>query len=118
MQTPRNNISVNTAAKSPDCQENIDALYEICDAEITSDSGFYDAGMQILRSTDNPKRVIKELAQLFQPYVEEVSKRLEMSEEYVHSSGCLESVSSKLAQDWNNTVGRDYRNSQAQSPTI
>lgn len=88
--------------------EEIDAVYEICDAELPSQVRIYDDAMRIIKANPKPQ---EQLADMFLGHVRAVAKRDGLmagvpDENFV-------SVAKQIAKDWDNTNGVDYRREQA-----
>ena len=104
MKTPRNNLTATLMPTDTEMLEEIDAVYEILDAELNSDKSVYDRATYILKHESKPQ---ESLAQLFQPFVERVSKRDGLMlgvpvENHVE-------IARQLASDWDNSKGLDIR---------
>lgn len=104
MHTPRNNLPATLMPSDTDMLEEIDAVYEILDAELNSDKSVHDRAKHILKTGSQP---LEALAQLFKPYVAQISKRdglmLGVPEEN-HLA-----IAKRLATDWDNSYGVDIR---------
>jgi hypothetical protein len=84
--------------------EEIDAVYEIADAELNSDKYFSDRGMSIIKRNPKPQA---ELAQLFLREIKKIAERDGLmagapEENFV-------SVANQVAKDWDDTKGFHYR---------
>jgi hypothetical protein len=104
MITPRNNLSALLMPLDKPMLEEIDAVYEICDAEFASQKHIHDSALQIIKTRESPA---KHLALMFLPHVRAVAARDKLmvgvpEENFV-------SIANQIGKDWDDTMGFDYR---------
>lgn len=104
MTTPRNNLPALLMPLDKPMLEEIDAVYEICDAEFNSEQRFHDSALRIFKTQVSPA---KDLAQMFLSHVKSVAARDKLmvgmpEENFV-------SIANQIGKDWDNTMGADYR---------
>lgn len=108
MTTPRNNLPALLMPLDTLMLEEIDAVYEICDAELPSQVRVYDSAMRIIKANPKPQ---EQLADMFLRHVREVAKRDGLMAGVPEEN--FVSVAKQIAKDWDNTNGVDYRREQA-----
>lgn len=104
MKTPRNNLSATLMPTDIEMLEEIDAVYEILNAELTSDKHVHDRATYILKTEKKPQEL---LAKLFRPYVDTVSKRDGLMLGVPDANH--DEIARQLASDWDNSLGADIR---------
>lgn len=108
MITPRNNLPALLMPLDKGMLEEIDAVYEICDAELQSQKSIYDQAMAIIKANKQPQ---PELVKFFLGNVLAVAKRDGLMAGVPQEN--FESVAKQVAKDWDETNGVDYRREQA-----
>ena len=111
--TPRNGLEANVAPGDQDMLAQIDTVYEICDAEFTSDSAVHNKMLAIYeRQAPNP---VEKGITVLKPLVVAVAQR----EGFMKGvdDATVTAVSRQLSADWNKTLGADVRREQAASPS-
>ena len=107
MKTPRNNLEVNVMRGDNDMLEEIDAVYEICDAEFTSEPRIHEKVSGFIRENRHPEPAI---AAYLLAEVSRIAKRDGLAagtklENFVAIAG-------QCAADFNETLGVDIRREQ------
>ena len=115
MLTTRNKLTATLMPHDTPMLDEIDAVYEILDAELPSPKSVSDQGMSIIKGNHNP--TVK-LSELFLRHVYEVSKRDGLM--LGAPAENFTAIADRLAQDWDNCYGADYRREQqsASSPSL
>lgn len=116
MKTPRNNLPALLMPLDKMMLEEIDAVYEICDAEFASEKYIHDAAMHLIKKHSDPKEA---LADMFLQHVQRVAKRDGLMAGVPQEN--FVSVAKQVAKDWDDTNGFDYRREQAEqaaSPSV
>jgi hypothetical protein len=111
--TPRNGFDVNVAQSDMDMLCEIDAVYEICDAEFNSDAAIHNK-MRAIYERQAPNPVDKGLVVL-KPMVAAVAAREGLMQGA--DDATLTVISRQLSSDWNRTLGADVRREQSASPS-
>lgn len=107
MKTPRNNLEVNVMRGDNDMLEEIDAVYEICDAEFTSEPRIHEKVSGFIRENRHPEPAI---AAYLLAEVSRIAKRDGLAagtklENFVAIAG-------QCAADFNESLGVDIRREQ------
>ncbi len=108
MQTNRNQIEAKIRPGDHDMADQIDAVYEICDAEFPSERPIHKQAMYIIEKYQDSAKVIPQLTALFDTYVKSVAKRDGLMAG-LHADN-FTAVAERLARDWDQSYGADYRN--------
>ncbi|MDT8924708.1 hypothetical protein RBE51_18015 [Pseudomonas taiwanensis] len=108
MTTPRNNLPALLMPLDTAMLEEIDAVYEIADAELASEVRIYEDAMRIIKANPKPQ---EQLAEMFLRHVHAIAKRDGLMAGVPEEN--FVAVAKQIAKDWDNTNGVDYRREQA-----
>ena len=107
MKTSRNQIEAKIRAGDHDMADQIDAVYEICDAEFPSEKGIYKSALHVIEKYQTSSKIIPMLAITFEEHVRKVAKRDGLMSG-LHNDN-FRAVANRLAIDWDNSYGADFR---------
>lgn len=107
MKTSRNHIEAKIRAGDHDMADQIDAVYEICDAEFPSEKHIHKSAMQLIEKYQSSAKVIPQLAGLFESHVHQVARRDGLMSG-LHNDN-FKAVAQRLAADWDASYGEDFR---------
>lgn len=108
MKTERNKIEAKIRSSDKEMADEIDAVYEICDAEFPSEKHLYEAGVRAIAKNQYSAKVISALTDLFTPEVKRVATRDGLMAGVPDDN--FRAIAQQLAKDWDSTYGQDYRN--------
>lgn len=109
MLTLRNNLPVKLNPIDAPMLDEIDAVYEILDAELLSNKEIHDRAMAAIKSNQKPQEA---LAVIFEREVYAVAKREGLMQGVPAEN--FNVIARQLAKDWDDSSGRDYRREAAQ----
>lgn len=108
MQTSRNQIEAKIRPGDHDMSDQIDAVYEICDAEFPAEQSIHKQAIRCIEKYQSSDKIIPHLKTLFEPYVQSVARRDGMMSG-LHPDN-FKAIAERLAKDWDCSYGEDYRN--------
>ncbi|MBD8088585.1 hypothetical protein IFT48_01075 [Pseudomonas fluorescens] len=109
MITPRNQLPATLMPTDTDMLDEIDAVYEILDAELPSELNVHRQAIAILKSEPKP---VEALTRLFLSHVDDVSKRDGLMLGVPKENH--QAIATRLATDWDNSYGVDIRRAKLQ----
>lgn len=107
MKTPRNNLEVNVMRGDNDMLEEIDAVYEICDAEFGNDPRIHEKVSGFIRENRHPEPAI---AEYLVAEVARLAKRDGLASGTKPEN--FKAIAGQCAADFNETLGVDIRREQ------
>jgi hypothetical protein len=107
MQTSRNQIEAKIRPGDHDMSDQIDAVYEICDAEFPSEQSIHKQAIRYIEKYQSSEKIIPHLKTLFEPYVQSVARRDGLMSG-LHPDN-FKAIAERLAKDWDASYGADFR---------
>lgn len=113
MKTPRNNLEVNVMRGDNDMLEEIDAVYEICDAEFGNEARISQKVSGIIRENRHPEPAI---AEFLVAEVARIAKRDGLAAGTKPEN--FKAIAGQCAADFNETLGVDIRREQQRNKRV